>query len=151
VDFGILSTQDLGTSLGTCFFQNGGCLQETWGRRQITQKWAVDLRQAALPTSLNNDSMGDPLFDKHVDDLSHTMGLGTWFHKNKKAASKPQGGQSINFIIFIEWIFGTRVQKMTASPDTEVNHLSHTSSSENVFEQKKRNLFHHQNSCVHLK
>jgi hypothetical protein len=56
--------------------------------------------------------MEDPLLNKHVDDLSHRMGLGTCFNENKMAASNRQSGQSINFI---KWILATSVQKITAS------------------------------------
>jgi len=56
--------------------------------------------------------MEDPLLNKHVDDLSHRMGLGTCFNENKMAASNRQSGQSINFI---KWILATRVRKIIAS------------------------------------
>ena len=80
--------------------------------------------------------MGDPWFNKHVDDLSYPVNGSGNLVPQEQTASKRQGGQSINFI---GWIFGIRVQKkykkMTASsPDTEMNCLFHTSSSENIVE-----------------
>ena len=65
-----------------------------WGLRQLTQKWAIDLRQVALQTSLDNDNIADRLFNKHLHDLSHGMGLGTCLNEKKMAASSIKGNKA---------------------------------------------------------
>jgi hypothetical protein len=77
--------------------------------------------------------MEDPLLNKHVDDLSHRMGLGTCFNENKMAASNRQSGQSINFI---KWILATSVQKITASSPEALKTCSNKKS-ETCFNIKK--------------
>ena len=62
------------------------------------------------------------------------MGLETWFHKNKRHQNDKVGNQSVSLGAFLEFV-SKQYQKMTASsPDTDMNNLSHTSSSENAFE-----------------
>ena len=63
-----------------------------WGLRQLTQKWAIDLRQVALQTSLDNDNMADRLFNKHLHDFSRN-GFGNLFKREKTAASSIKGNK----------------------------------------------------------
>jgi hypothetical protein len=85
----------LGNGFGNMLQQDKRRLPaKIWGLRQLTQKWAIDLRQVALQTSLDNDNMADRLFSKHLHDLSHGMGLGTclnekkWQHHQLKATKR---------------------------------------------------------------
>ena len=74
----------LGNGFGNMLQQDKRRLPaKIWGLRQLTQKWAIDLRQVALQTSLDNDNMADRLFSKHLHDLSHGMGLGTCLNEKK--------------------------------------------------------------------
>ena len=83
--------------------------------------------------------------------LTPSMGLGTWFHKNKRHQNDKVGNQSVSLGAFLEFV-SKQYQKMTASsPDTDMHNLSHTSSSDNVFEWNMRNLFQHQNCFINLK